>query len=107
MRSSTLLALLPFTFAAPAPGSTRSGLAPVLVPRGAKVIDGKYIVKMKAGMGAASMSTAISSVAAGADHTYSSFNGFAASMTNEEVEKFRSDPNVSPSLHQFLPHSCL
>ncbi len=92
MRSSTLLALLPFAFAAPA---TRSGPAPILVPRGAKVIDGKYIVKMKDSVGAKAMDSAISSISANADHTYTSFNGFSASLTTEEVEKLKNDPSVS------------
>ncbi|KAJ4152821.1 hypothetical protein LMH87_009341 [Akanthomyces muscarius] len=91
MRSSTLLALLPFAFAAPA---TRSGPAPILVPRGAKVIDGKYIVKMKDSVGAKAMDSAISSISANADHTYTSFNGFSASLTTEEVEKLKNDPSV-------------
>ncbi|XWW96256.1 hypothetical protein V2A60_004229 [Cordyceps javanica] len=92
MRSSTLLALLPLAFAAPA---TRSGSAPVLVPRGAKVIEGKYIVKMKDNVDAGARVSMISSIAADADHTYSSsFHGFSASLTPEELEKLKNDPSV-------------
>lgn len=92
MRSSTLIALLPFAFAAPA---ARSGPAPVLVPRGAKVIEGKYIVKMKDNVSAEARISAISSISAKADHTYTSFNGFSASLTSEELQKLKNDPSVS------------
>ncbi|OAR01943.1 hypothetical protein LLEC1_02924 [Akanthomyces lecanii] len=91
MRSSTLLALLPFAFAAPA---TRSGPAPILVPRGAKVIDGKYIVKLKESAGVKAMDSTIASISADADHTYTSFNGFSASLSTDEVEKLKNDPSV-------------
>lgn len=98
MRSSTLLALLPFAFAAPA---TRSGPAPVLVPRGANVIAGKYIVKMKDNVSEGARTSAISSISANADHTYSSFNGFSASLSQEEVEKLKNDPSASHGTHSF------
>ncbi|KAF4992655.1 hypothetical protein FGRMN_7056 [Fusarium graminum] len=92
MRSATLLALLPFALAAP---SRRAEPAPVLRPRGVKLVDGKYIVKMKSGMRTASVSAAVSSIEAEADYTYSkSFNGFAASLKDAEIEKLKNDPNV-------------
>lgn len=93
MRASALLALLPLAMAAPA---KRASPAPVLVPRGAQVIDGKYIVKMKSEAKIAAVDTAINAIAADADHTYNqSFHGFAASLTPEELEKLKNDPNVS------------
>ncbi|KAF5678661.1 putative endopeptidase K [Fusarium heterosporum] len=92
MRSATLLALLPFALAAP---SRRAEPAPVLRPRGVKLVDGKYIVKMKSGMRTASVSATVSSIEADADYTYSkSFNGFAASLKDAEIEKLKHDPNV-------------
>ncbi|KAM0201616.1 hypothetical protein ACHAPI_001661 [Fusarium lateritium] len=92
MRSATLLALLPFALAAP---SRRAEPAPVLRPRGVKLVDGKYIVKMKGGIRAASVSATVSTIEADADYTYSkSFNGFAASLKDDEIEKLKNDPNV-------------
>ncbi|KAF5005491.1 hypothetical protein FDECE_8069 [Fusarium decemcellulare] len=92
MRSATLLALLPLAFAAP---SKRAEPAPILRPRGSKLVEGKFIVKMKSGVQTASVSTAVSSIEADADYTYSkSFTGFAASLKEGELEKLRNDPNV-------------
>lgn len=95
MKVSTLLAILPLAMAAPA---KRSFPAPVLVPRGAQLVEGKYIIKMKTAAGGASVTSAISSITADADHTYThSFHGFAASLTPQELETLRGDPNVSKS----------
>ncbi|OAQ63830.1 subtilisin-like protease [Purpureocillium lilacinum] len=91
MRVATLLALFPLTFASP---TKRSSPAPVLIPQNAKVIDGKYIVKMRSGENNA-VSAAVESIAAHADYIYShSFDGFAASLTKEEVEKLQNSPHV-------------
>jgi subtilisin family serine protease len=95
MRSATLLALLPLAIAAPFQNAKRDRPAPVVVPRGGNAIDGKYIVRMKADAISASVESAISSIKADADYTYSTgFNGFAASIEAEELEKLRDDPNV-------------
>ncbi|KAK2608863.1 hypothetical protein QQS21_002576 [Conoideocrella luteorostrata] len=92
MKVSTLLALLPIAMAAPA---KRSSPAPVVVPRGAQLVDGKYIIKMKGDAHLQSVSAAISSIKADADHTYThSFNGFSASLSPQELEKLRQDPSV-------------
>jgi hypothetical protein len=98
MRSATLLALLPFALAAPSASvSRRTEPAPVIRPRGVKLVDGKYIVKMKSGVRAASVDSAVSTIQADADYTYTkSFSGFAASLKDEEIEKLKHDPNVSP-----------
>jgi hypothetical protein len=96
MKASVLLALLPIVMAAP---SKRAFPAPVLVPRDAQLVEGKYIIKMKSGAGSSSVSSAISSIAADADQTYThSFKGFAASLSPQELEKLRNDPNVSCGL---------
>lgn len=93
MRVSSLLALLPLAMAAP---SRRASPAPVLVPRGAQVLEGRYIVKMKTDCQLSEVESAISGVSAGADHRYShSFTGFAASLTPGELEILQNDPNVS------------
>ncbi|UNI19515.1 hypothetical protein JDV02_005697 [Purpureocillium takamizusanense] len=92
MRASTLLALLPLACAAP---SKRATPAPVLVPRNAQVIDGKYIVKFKGDAKSNAVSSAVSDITADADYTYShSFHGFAASLSKSEVEKLQNNPDV-------------
>ncbi|KAG5957683.1 hypothetical protein E4U58_005710 [Claviceps cyperi] len=92
MKISTLLALLPLAMAAPA---RRASPAPVVVPRGVRLVEGKYIVKMKGDSNIQSVSSALSSIKAHADHTYThSFHGFAASLSPDELEKLRQDPNV-------------
>ena len=93
MRASTLLTLLPFAMAAPA---DRASPAPIDVPRGVRLVEGRYIIKMKDGSNIQSVTSAISSIKAQARHTYnSSFYGFAASLTPNEVEKLRQHPSVS------------
>jgi subtilisin family serine protease len=93
MRASTLLALLPMAMAAPQ--AKRASPAPLIVPRGAELIEGKYIVKMKDGTIAAAVSGAISKIASVADYTYSrKFNGFAGSLSEKEVKDLQEDPNV-------------
>ncbi|KJZ71263.1 hypothetical protein HIM_09336 [Hirsutella minnesotensis 3608] len=92
MRSAALLALLPLALAAPA---KRSSPAPVLVPRNAQAVEGRYIVRMKGGAKGESVVNAVSSIAANADHTYShTFHGFAASLTAKELEDLKGNPDV-------------
>ena len=94
MRASTLLAILPLACAAP---SKRASPAPVLVPRNAQVIEGKYIVKFKCDAKSDAVSAAVSSITADADYTYShSFHCFAASLSKAEVEKLQNNPQVCP-----------
>jgi len=92
MRASTLLALIPFAAAAP---SVHQRRAPVIVPRGGNHIDGKYIVRFKKDTISTAVDSAISSISADADYTYSrGFNGFAASVTEDELENLRNNPMV-------------
>lgn len=96
MRSSTLLALLPLAMAAPSSiKAKRDTPAPLIIPRGTSLVDGKYIVKFKKDVVTASINSAISSIKADADYTYADhFNGFAASLTEEELTTLRDDPTV-------------
>ncbi|OTB02284.1 hypothetical protein M426DRAFT_24907 [Hypoxylon sp. CI-4A] len=93
MRTTTALALLPLALAAP---SKRATPAPVIRPRGAQLVDGKYIVKMKAGAKAESVQASIQSVASDADFVYNNnkFQGFASSLTAEELEALQGNDDV-------------
>lgn len=97
MRTSTLIALLPLALAAPS--TKRAQPAPVLKPRGATLIEGKYIVKMKGDAKSDMSSSAMSTFAANADHVYNTgkFNGFASSLSAEDLETLRNDEGVRGS----------
>lgn len=87
MRLATFSTLLPLALAVPsrrAPLFTRDeGFA------------GKYIVKVKTdGSVSASINSAISSIAAKADHIYHNVGGFSATLSPEEVEILRDHPSV-------------
>ncbi|RYP62611.1 hypothetical protein DL771_009654 [Monosporascus sp. 5C6A] len=103
MRSATLLALLPLAMAAPG-GVKRDSPAPLVKPRGAEIVEGKYIVKMKDTVSTASVDSAVASVAADADYVYKNgkFQGFASSLTDAEVEALQNDPNV-----EFIEHDAI
>ena len=93
MRVEALLALLPLVAAAP------HKRAPLHIPRDVELIEGKYIVKMKEpskdGVSAQMIDQAVASIASKADFVYDNIGGFASSLTEEEIEKLRNDPNVS------------
>ncbi|KAK6949723.1 hypothetical protein Daesc_008044 [Daldinia eschscholtzii] len=93
MRTTTALAFLPLALAAP---SKRASPAPVIKPRGAQLVDGKYIVKMKADAKPESIQTSIQSVASDADFVYNSnkFKGFASSLSEEELEALKNNADV-------------
>ncbi|KAI1477367.1 subtilisin-like protein [Daldinia eschscholtzii] len=93
MRTTTALAFLPLALAAP---SKRASPAPVIKPRGAQLVDGKYIVKMKADVKPESIQTSIQSVASDADFVYNSnkFKGFASSLSEEELEALKNNADV-------------
>lgn len=96
MRSATLLALLPMALAAPYTHAKRDHPAPVIVPRGGTHIENKFIVRMKKDTISTAVSSAISSIKSDADYTYTrGFNGFAATLDNDELENLRNDVNVS------------
>lgn len=93
MRAEALLALLPLVAAAP------HKRAPLHIPRDVELIEGKYIVKMKApeegSVSAQMVDESVKEIVDHADFTYDTIGGFASSLTEEEIETLRSDPNVS------------
>ncbi|KAI6783456.1 uncharacterized protein J7T54_005485 [Emericellopsis cladophorae] len=95
MRSATLLALLPLALAAPSM-TKRESPAPLLVPRGADVVQDKFIVKFRDDiLSTNAVGAAIASIKADADYQYAkAFRGFAATLTAEELENLRNDPTV-------------
>lgn len=98
MHYSALLAVFP-ALALASPLSTqakRDVPAPLLKPRGATILTDKYIVKMKDGLRTASFQTTMSTYGAKADHVYhlSHMEGFAGSLTAEELQALRDDPDV-------------
>jgi len=83
MYKSLFLGLLPAALA-----------APLITPRDATLIPGKYIVKFKGEMSANAVSEATASIAQKPDFTYSIFNGFAGTLSDEEVAKLKENPSV-------------
>ncbi|KAI0539855.1 subtilisin-like protease PR1K [Xylaria digitata] len=101
MRSAAILAALPLALAAP---GKRASPAPLLKPRNADVIEGKYIVKMKSSSGLQVLEAHKSLVSSKVDYTYNShkFTGFSASMTAEEVEALQNMPDV-----EYIEHDAI
>ncbi|KAF1950987.1 hypothetical protein CC80DRAFT_509344 [Byssothecium circinans] len=81
MYKSLLLALLPAAFA-----------APLVKPRDA-VVSRKYIVKFKGDFSTQAIELAKASIAKSPNFTYKIFNGFAGSLSDEEVKKLQANPN--------------
>lgn len=82
MYSSVLLALLPAVFA-----------APLIKPRDATLIKDKYIVKFKGEVSALDDAKAL--IANTPDFEYSIINGFAGTLSEEEVAKLQALDSVS------------
>ncbi|OAQ70604.1 Subtilisin-like serine protease PR1A [Pochonia chlamydosporia 170] len=94
MQLSVLLTLLPAVLAAPAMVEQRAEPAPLFTPK-SSIIEGKYIVKFKDGVARIAADEATSALSAKADHVYSHlFNGFAGSLTKEELQTLRNHPDV-------------
>ena len=92
MRASTLLAILPLACAAP---SKRASPAPVLVPRNAQVIEGKYIVKFRDDIPDAQFKSLMESVKEEADQVYTNvLFGFSAALDAASLERWRNHPDV-------------
>lgn len=85
MHASLLLALLPSAFA-----------APLIKPRGATLIENKWIVKFKSEVSIASVSEAKLNIASTPDFEYSldGFTGFAGTLTDEEVAQLQASDSV-------------
>ncbi|KAK4165538.1 cuticle-degrading protease [Cladorrhinum sp. PSN259] len=82
----TLAALLPLALA-----------APVLQPRGAQLIPGSYIVKLKDGTTDSTLQNTLKGLkAVSPDHTYKGgrFKGFAAKLSAANLDAVRKNPNV-------------
>ncbi|KAI0527876.1 subtilisin-like protease PR1K [Xylaria bambusicola] len=101
MRSAAIIAALPLALAAP---SKRASPAPLLKPRSGDIIEGKYIVKMRAGSDVSILESHKSLVANKVDYTYNShkFTGFAVSMTEEEVKALQDMPDV-----EYIEHDAI
>lgn len=72
--------------------TTEPGVAALLTPDNARVIPGRYIVKMREG---AEVSVAAAAYDTLHSYTASGFKGFAAVLSAEELEAVRRDPDVS------------
>jgi hypothetical protein len=85
MYSALLLALLPAAFA-----------APLIKPR-APLVAGKYIVKFKGEIHTTAIDEAKASLASAPDFEYSfgGFNGFAGTLSDEELAKLQASDSVS------------
>ncbi|KAI1281430.1 subtilisin-like protease PR1K [Xylaria sp. FL0933] len=101
MRSAAILAALPLALAVP---SKRASPAPLLKPRNADIIEGKYIVKMKSSSTVETLEAHKNLVSSKVDYTYNShkFAGFAVSMTPEEVEALQNMPDV-----EYIEHDAI
>nr|AAW65381.1 alkaline serine protease [Lecanicillium psalliotae] len=90
MRLSIIAAVLPLALAAPV---AEPEIAPLIEARGAQPIAGKYIVKLKdeAKFGIMNAKSKIP----GIERVYENvLNGFSATLSNEELERLRRDPDV-------------
>lgn len=94
MHLAHLIPLLALAAAAP---SKRAEPAPLLSPgKEAKVIPGRYIVKMKDHVGASVLSDVVQSLAAEPDQTYHHlFKGFATKLDEAGLKALREHPDVS------------
>ncbi|KAI0600353.1 peptidase S8/S53 domain-containing protein [Biscogniauxia sp. FL1348] len=93
MRAATILSLIPLALAAPA---KRSSPAPLLKPRGAELIENKYIVKLYDNAAVQALDDTMSALSADADHVYDvpGFKGFASTMDAATVEAMQNNPDV-------------
>ncbi|KAK5631758.1 hypothetical protein RRF57_007471 [Xylaria bambusicola] len=105
MRSAAIIAALPLALAAP---SKRASPAPLLKPQSGDIIEGKYIVKMKAGSDVSILENHKSLVANKVDYTYNShnFTGFAVSMTEEEVKALQDMPDFHQKV-EYIEHDAI
>ncbi len=95
MHAISLLTLLPLVLAAPA-NTRRAEPAPLLRPRGAELIPGQYIVKLKDGVSTASLDDTLSILPGEAKHVYTAagFTGFASKLDKATLEAVQNHPDV-------------
>jgi hypothetical protein len=93
MHALTILSLLPLALAIP---SRRPAPAPLIKPRGATLINDKYIVKLKSDAASGALQSTMSVFSADADHVYNfgQLRGFASTLNATELEALQNDPNV-------------
>ena len=96
MRAAALLALLPLALGAPAPAAEPAA-APILTPRGAQVVPGKYIVKVKEGIASDIIDAIITKLGATKpSHVYKGdgFKGFASKLDDKLLDIVSKLPQV-------------
>ncbi|KAH6661415.1 subtilase [Truncatella angustata] len=93
MHPATFLVLFPLVSATP---SNRAQPVPLLKPRGAQLVDGKYIVKLQHDAIEGVLSSTISTLANNAEFVYNTgkFRGFASGLTAAELDALRNDDSV-------------
>ncbi|KAG6016052.1 hypothetical protein E4U54_002415 [Claviceps lovelessii] len=91
-----LARLLPLLTLAAATPSKRAEPAPLLSHgKDAKIIPGKYIVKLKDHVDASGFSSVVESLAAKPEQTYDSvFKGFATTLDEAGLKSLREHPDV-------------
>ncbi|KAB5585503.1 peptidase S8/S53 domain-containing protein [Coniochaeta sp. 2T2.1] len=98
MHALTLLALLPLALGAPAPAPAPEPVAaPILTPRGAQVIPGKYIVKVKDGLGSDIVDTVVNLLGSTKpSHIFkgNGFKGFASKLDDRLLGIISKFPDV-------------
>lgn len=100
MRLSIIAAVLPLAIAGPVVDP-----APLIQARGSQGVDGKYIVKFKDS--AAVSIQDVQSKVAKTDHVYENvIKGFSASLTQDQVESLRRDPDASTSSSRHAWETC-
>ncbi|KAM7213734.1 Peptidase S8/S53 domain containing protein [Rhypophila decipiens] len=95
MHLSTVLAFLPLALGAPASGGPVDKRAPLIQARGANVVPGKYIVKLKGSASDDSLAKLVGKVKNKSDFVYKgAFKGFAGKISDAELDAIRSSGDV-------------
>ncbi|KAB5583627.1 peptidase S8/S53 domain-containing protein [Coniochaeta sp. 2T2.1] len=98
MHALALLALVPLALGAPAPAPAPEPVAaPILTPRGAQVIPGKYIVKVKDGLASDIVDTIVNLLGSTKpSHIFKGdgFKGFASKLDDRLLDVISKFPDV-------------
>ena len=95
MHLSTFLAFLPLVLGAP--GTLHTRRAPIVSPKGARIVPGSYIVKLKNGAADSVLEEAVGKLGSvKADHVFKTgdFRGFASKIDDATLDILQSLPNV-------------